>query len=127
MLDLTSNIRNQHPVFMQSDETLQNIINHLPEKRTSNAHIITFGVMKYIASIASIFLIGLFVYQQINDSQKMGNTASNRIEYNVQKSSECNFTSAYAKEHPKEVLMCYLKDNKRKNTVYEQIKNNLNQ
>lgn len=127
MLDLMSNIRNQHPMFRQNEEKFQSFIHHLPEKRISNTQIIAFSVMKYVASIASIFLLGLFVYQQINDSQKMGNTASNRIEYEVKKAKECNFTPTYAKEHPKEVLMCYLKENKRKNSVLEQIKNNLNQ
>lgn len=129
MLNLMSDIRNQQPVFEQEEETLQNIIQHLPEKRISNVQIITFSVMKYVASIASIFLLGLFVYQQINDNQEMNNLASNNIEeYQTQTtSSACNFTSTYAKEHPKEVLMCYLKENKRKNSVYKQIKNNLNQ
>lgn len=127
MLDLMSNIRNESPVFKQKEETIQNFIHHLPEKRTSNAQIIAFSVMKYVASIASILLIGLFVYQQINDSKKLENTASNRIEYQTQKTLKCDFTSTYAKAHPKEVLMCYLKENKRKPSTFEQIKNNLNQ
>jgi len=127
MLDLMSDIRNQCPVFKQEKEAFQNIIHHLPEKRISNTQIIAFSVMKYVASIASIFLFGLFVYQQINDNQKMKNIASNDIKYQTEKTLECNFPPTYAKQHLKEVLLCYLKENKRKNTVYEQIKNNLNQ
>lgn len=127
MLDLMSNIRNQHPIFKQKEETLQNIIQHLPEKRISNAQIISFSAMKYIASIASILLIILFVYQQINDSKKIENTASNHIEYQSQKTLKCDLTSTYAKEHPKEVLMCYLKENKRKPSTFEQIKKKINQ
>lgn len=129
MLDLMSNIRNQQPILSQGEELLENIVSHLPEKRTTKARIISLNVLKYTASIASIFLIGLFVYLQINDSQSFENISKNKVEniYNESKlPSECNFTPQYAQQHPKEVLLCYLKNNKRKSTVLEQVKNNLN-
>ncbi|MGC3977868.1 MAG: hypothetical protein QM751_06290 [Paludibacteraceae bacterium] len=91
--------------------------------------IISFRIIKYAVNIASVFLITLFVYQQMNDSKKTSNIAEKNVkntEYKNEKIKNCNLTASYAQQHPKEVLICYLKETKRKTTIYEQIKKDLN-
>lgn len=126
MFDLLNEIRQKKPTFSDSEETLENILKRLPDKpsRVQKRH---FGWWKIASNIAAVFLLGLFVFQQVKDNVKINEMAENKsvtVLSSSEKNTECNFTDEYARLHPREVWLCYVKTNARKPSLYEKLKNN---
>lgn len=124
MFDLLNEIRKKEPTFSHSEETLEAILKFLPDKpsRVQKRH---FNWWKTASNIAAVFLLGLFVFQQVKDSVGINEMAENKsftVFSSSEKNAECNFTDEYARLHPREVLLCYVKTNTRKPSLYEKLK-----
>ncbi len=127
MLDLLNEIRQNEPKLSNSEETLETIVKSLPDKPLSvpKMHL---SWWKTISHVAAVFLIGLFVFQQVKDYSKTNNITENKpitAVFSSKKTDKCSFTDQYARLHPREVLLCYVKTNTRKPNLYEKLKNNL--
>jgi len=122
-----NNLRRQKPEMKDAEILTDSIMERItPKSKRSTPSFLL--IVRTISSLAAIFLLGLFLYQQVNTTEL--NTSSpiaTVVEPKIEVRSECLQNANIKKPNMLEIYFCYMQSNSIKNqrlqSYYQQLKN----